>query len=165
MLFNLILEKPVSHNHIFADQLVEIPDSVAGEFPVVCDDFERKINGRITGLAVTVTVVVIRQQMPVELAERLLNLPVHLFQAWHLTESVKENGIAFDFGNLQPHLVGIDQDLQQFLNDKTALFDLRLADKSGEAAYVGNKKQSSILHRSLPRLPPKDTPIYLDSQK
>jgi hypothetical protein len=67
--------------------------------------------------------------MPVKLTEHSFNLFVHLFQVRGCTESVEENGITFNFRNLQPHLVGIDQDLQQFLDDKTAMLEFSLADK------------------------------------
>jgi hypothetical protein len=52
------------------------------------------------------------------------------------------------FGALQPHLVRVDEDLQQFLDDKAAVFDLCLADKPGETADVGDEKQSFVLHTS-----------------
>src|SRR5687768_6368929 len=126
---NVVLEELVRNNHVLADEFIEVLDAIADELTVMGDDFERQIDGGSAGLAVTVPALVIRQEMPVKLTEHSFHLFVHLCQVRGCTEAVEENGIPFHFRNLQPHLVGIDQGLQQFLDDKTAMLDFSLADK------------------------------------
>ena len=41
----------------------------------------------------------------------------------------EQNRVPFDLGDLQSHLVGIDQDLQQLLNNKPAVTYFGLCDK------------------------------------
>jgi hypothetical protein len=56
---NVVLQELVSNDHVLADEFIEVLDAIADELTVMCDDFERKIDGGIAGLAVTVTAVVI----------------------------------------------------------------------------------------------------------
>ena len=60
----------------------------------------------------------------------------------------------------KPHLVGIDQYFQQFLDDKPAVIDLRFIDKPGKAAYIRNKKQAFVFHFTVSYISRSQTYIF-----
>ena len=84
--------------------------------------------------------------MLVKITKHFFNLLVQLCQVGRIAKFVKKNSISFNFRNLEPDLVGIDQCLQQFLYDKTAMINFRFVHKPGKATYIRNEKQPLVFH-------------------
>ena len=87
--------------------------------------------------------------MLVKLTEHFFNLLIQLGQVGRIAKFVKKNSVSFNFRNLEPDLIGINQGLQQFLYDKTAMINFRFVHKPGKATYIRNKKQPFVFHFSF----------------
>src|SRR5688572_10581291 len=101
---------------------------------------------RTAGLALTKTACLVSNQMLVKLTEHFFNLLIQLGQVGRITKFVKKNSVSFNFRNLEPDFIGINQRLKQFLYNKTAMINFRFVHKPGKAAYIRNEKQPFIFH-------------------
>jgi hypothetical protein len=78
--------------------------------------------------------------------EHHLNLSIHFLQRGWRTKSEKENGIAFNLGDLKAQPVDIDQAFQEFLYNEPTVFDFRPCYETGKTADVGDEKQAFVFH-------------------
>lgn len=125
---------------IFSDQLIEIADIVAGEFAVVGDYLEGELDSGFAGMALAEATVFVGGEMFVKFEEHFLDLFVDGGQVGGRAEFVEEDGVAFDLGDFEADLIGIDEGLQEFLDDQAAVVDFRFVDEFRKAADIGNKE-------------------------
>ena len=85
-----------------------------------------------------------RNQTPVEHTKHVFYLLVQDWEARGPAKFVKQNGIAFNFGNNQTYLVGIDNNLQQFLYDNATVLDFDFVDEPRKTSDIGNKYETFI---------------------
>jgi hypothetical protein len=79
--------------------------------------------------------------MAVEGDEHPLDLVEELFSRWWRPKPVEENGIAFDFGYLEPKVICLYDLFQELFDDVTAVRNLRGLDEACKAADVGNEQK------------------------
>src|SRR5688500_12633352 len=112
MILNVIFKQLMCNDDIFTHKFTKVFYIISGEFSIMCDHFQAKVNGGYAGLALAIFAKIIVIKAPMKGAKHILNLPVQSLQVWWITKFVKKYGITFNFRNLQSCLVGINKYLQ-----------------------------------------------------
>jgi hypothetical protein len=95
----------VGHDHIFANELLELLHPQGREFAIVGDHFYSKGSGRYAGFALTDFQMIIGHQVLMKRTKHLFDLCVQSTQCHRLAKFVKKNGIAFDLRDLKTRVI------------------------------------------------------------
>jgi len=131
---------------ILPDELGKVLYIVPRELAVMRDHFQGQIYRGYACLALAKPGMGIDDKLFVELTEHTLHLFIQHRQIGHIPELVKKYRVPFDLRDLEPNVIGVDQRLQQLLDDQPAVFDICLVDKFCKATYIRNKKQPPVAH-------------------
>jgi hypothetical protein len=124
---------------ILAEEFDVLFDVALSDGAVMGNDLQREAMRRYAGSALANALCVIQPQMAMKGDEHLLDLLEELFSGWRTTKPIKQNGIAFYFGYLQPDVIGLHQFFEQLLDNVTTVRNLGGLHELRKAADIGNE--------------------------
>jgi len=141
MVRNVVLQQAMHRDDILAEEFDVVFDMAQGNLAIVGNDLQRQVVRRRAGAALANALRFIKAQMAVKGDEHVLDLIEELLSRWWRPKPVEENGIAFDFGYLQPKVICLYDLFQELFDDVTAVRNLRGLDKSRKTTDIRNEQE------------------------
>src|SRR6476469_9261764 len=124
MMCNVVLQQAMHRYHILTEEFDVLSDVTLGNVAVMRNNLHREVLRSHARSALTNALCFIKPQMAMKRCKHLTDLLKELFSRRRIAEPIKENGIAFHFGYLQPDIIRLDQLFQKLFDDVLAVRNL-----------------------------------------
>jgi hypothetical protein len=137
----------VNEDDVPAERLGDILDLIHTDFSIMAEKLQGQLRRRTAGTALTKSLELISLHVCVKADKHALYLSQELSSGRRLSRAVKKDGIPFNLGHLQLHVIGVNDLLQKLFNDMLAMRDLRLVDELCKTTDIRDEKEGRLRYR------------------